>query len=478
MSCPYLMLLHLSFAFLCACSPQVPSTSTADTSQNSAPDIILILADDMGYGDWAPTGGPMRTPVMSRLCAEGVRLDRYYTYPLCTPTRTALMSGISPMRFNMAFSPLRRFEHRSLPREVQTLADHLHQLHYQTALIGKWHLGHMERWMWPNQRGFDHFYGFLTGAIQYYSHVSGPVGRDWQRNGVSLDEKGYSTTLFGKEASSWIAAQDKDKPLFVYLPFNAPHVPLMVPQEFMVKYKTEVPDIQRRRFCGMVDAMDAAIGEVMEAVQARNRGVEPLVIFLSDNGGSVRESGSNGPLRGNKGTTYEGAIRVPGVVWWPGHLPAGVVSPALVDVLDWVPTILSAAGAKNLSAFDGQNMLPTLAATNAESQTEPREDLFFAACISSHISYAVIRWPWKCVLKIRRANDKETIELFRLDDDPYEEHNVRRKHPELAEELAQAIRDWMAEQLPGEDYKHPSDCLDKKWPQDWVEPKDWTHPPS
>ena len=457
-------------------SPLAHPAPDQPAADHLPPDIILILADDLGYGDWQPTGGPMLTPNLMRLCEEGVRLDRFYTYPLCTPTRTALMSGRSPMQFRMAFSPLRRWESRSLPREVTTLPQHLQQAGYSTALVGKWHLGHMEPWMLPNQRGFDHFYGFVTGAIHYFTHKSGNAGLDWQRNGEPLEDTGYSTSLFGSEAARWIAEQDQEKPLFLYLPFNAPHGPLMAPGKYTKPYKEMVGE-DRAKYCGMVAAMDEAIGEVLAAVEARGRADQTMVIFLSDNGASLRESGSNGDLRGNKGSTYEGAIRVPGVVRWPGQVPAGVVSHDLIDVMDWVPTLLQAAGLEPSADLDGISILDHLRTpTTDPAATVGRDDLFYTALTTASISYAVIRWPWKCVVKIRAKNGQVFQQLFRIDTDPLEEVNLRTEHPELTEELVSALQAWMEQQLPGESFERPTECMGTPVPADWTEPADWTAP--
>ncbi|MHC4380613.1 MAG: arylsulfatase B [Planctomycetota bacterium] len=459
-------------------APSAASAAQTSTDDPLPPDIILILADDLGWGDWQPTGGPMLTPNLMRLCEEGTRLDRYYTYPLCTPTRAALMSGRSPMQFRMAFSPLRRWESRSLPRDVTTLPQFLKTSGYRTALVGKWHLGHMEPWMLPNQRGFDHFYGFVTGAIHYFTHKSGNAGRDWQRNGAPLDEKGYSTTLFGAEAARWIGEQEKDQPLFLYLPFNAPHGPLMAPGSFTKPYREMVAE-DRAKYCGMVAAMDEAIGEVLAAVEARGRADQTMVIFVSDNGGSLRESGSNGDLRGNKGSTYEGAIRVPGVVRWPGKVPAGVVSHDLIDVMDWVPTLVSAAGMEVPAELDGQDVLQRLhAPTTDPTATASRDDLFYTALTTASVSYAVIRWPWKCVVKIRNKNGQVFQQLYRLDTDPLEETNLRTEFPELTEDLVTVLKAWMQQQLPGESFERPTEAVGTPVPKGWVEPEDWTSPPA
>ncbi|MGB0953342.1 MAG: arylsulfatase B [Planctomycetota bacterium] len=455
---------------------EVPEDAEAQDPADR-PDIILIVADDMGAGDWQVGNPKLTTPNLMSLCDEGVRLDRYYTLPLCTPTRTAMLTGQSPLPFHMAFSPMRRWEDRAIPQDVDLLPEYLKEAGYATGIIGKWHLGHRETWMLPNQRGFDYFYGFLTGAIHYFTHKSGNAGLDWQRNGESLDEKGYTTTLFGDDAARWIAAQEQEQPLFLYLPFNAPHSPTMAPAEFTAPFKDAFPDLGRRRYCGMVSAMDQSIGKVLAAVEERGKAENTLIIFVSDNGASIRENGSNGPLRGTKGTVFEGAIRTPGVVKWPGRIPVGVESPQLVDVRDWFPTILIAAGVDVPEAAIGMDVIPTLSQTSEDEATARRGDLFYASNIASYLSYAMIRWPYKCVVRVRHKTGKTERQLYRLDLDPLEKENLRTSEPQRLGEMEEAILDWFAEALPGERFESPVEIRPNPSPDDWEEPADWTAPP-
>ncbi|MBT3340680.1 MAG: arylsulfatase [Planctomycetes bacterium] len=462
---------------LSACSDR-PTAATTASGEATQPDIILILADDLGVGDWGAGGGEMHTPNLDKLCADGVRLDRYYTYPLCTPTRVSLMSGSSPARYEMIFSPLRPWDARALPRDIVTLPDRLRQVGYRTALVGKWHLGHAKPWMHPNARGFDHFYGFVTGAIDYVTRNSRNGGLDWQRNGQSVTEEGYSTTLFGAEAASWIGKQKKTEPFFMYLPFNAPHTPLQAPKRFTEHYTDTVSDPDRRVYCAMVEAMDEAIGKVMTAVEARGRADNTLIIFVSDNGASPKHGGNNGPLRGGKGTTFEGSLRVPGVMHWPAELPAGTVSSQLVSSLDWYPTILDAAGtsAQNPDGInaqpDGKSILETL---SPELETQPREDLFFATCTSKMTSYSVIRWPWKLTQRIFRGTEVTRNFLFNLSEDPKESNNLNEPEVAIGNELREAILTWVKEVHPdGVDYHMPASCTTQTPPTGWQAPADWT----
>lgn len=453
-------------------TPALAQEAAPSSAPTQPPDVILILVDDLGYGDWEPTGGPMKTPNLMRLCEEGVRLDRYYTNPVCTPSRVALIGGQSPTRLGMAMSPLRNWGKESLPRGVPTLATRLQAAGYRTGIIGKWHLGHAETWMQPQQRGFDHFYGFLTGSIDYFTHQSRNAGLDWQRNGKAVVEKGYVTDLLGEEAAAWIQEQEKDRPLFLYLPFSAPHKPLMATREHISPYKETVKDFRKRTYCGMVSAVDVAVGKVLEAVAERGRADNTLILFLSDNGADPRSEGSNGPLQGNKGSLYEGGIRVPGVVRWPQRFPAGQVSQELVQVLDWAPTVLAAAGIDPDPALDGIDVLARLSATDSANAPQPRKDIFFQS-YSGRVNYAMLRWPYKCVVRVKNSDQSLEVQLFDLASDPFEAQDLAATEEEIAATMLMDIQAWFAQQRPEDDFLKPAGITSKEVPEDWRPPRDW-----
>lgn len=300
------------------------------------PHILLIVADDLGWADVGYHGDEVRTPNIDALARDGVVLDRFYTQPVCTPTRAAFMTGRHPVRYGLAYGRLKPWEQDGLPEGAPTLAEVLKQAGYATALVGKWHLGHSRRAQHPNARGFDRFYGCLQGAIDHLKHMRAGVV-DFQRDGVTVADAGYDTDLFGAEAVRILESHDPARPLFLELAFTSPHTPLEAPEEIVSRY-AELPE-RRRLACAMVEQMDAAIGRVREALERREMAPNTLVFFCSDNGGARRDGGRNLPLNGGKASTFEGGIRVPAVAYWPGHIEGGRTTTQLVTALDLLPTL-------------------------------------------------------------------------------------------------------------------------------------------
>jgi len=432
--------------------------------QGPPPNIVLFLADDLGWSDLGYRGGEMKTPRLDDLAKKGVVLDRFYVFPSCSPTRAAILTGRSPMRLGMLYGPLRPWLTTGVPPEERLLPEDLKEADYETAIVGKWHLGHASRSLWPQARGFDHFYGCLTGMIDYYQHT-GRGGLDWQRDGTSLHEKGYSTDLFAKEAVRIIEDHDPGKPLFLYLPFNAPHAPLEAPAALEAKYRG-IKDPRRRRYCAMVDSMDQAVGKVLDALDRKGMTKDTLVLFVSDNGASPQDGGRNAPLRGGKLSTLEGGIHVPAMVWWPGHLEGGRNSGQVMTAMDLLPTLAGAAGVQPRAAgpLDGKNLLGALLSGRVES----REDLFFAISDPAFYSYAVFHGEWKLVRRIRK-NDGQTFNaLFRIEEDPNESRDLSRQHPDLVKDLGARIEAWRATYPPGGFEFNPRPPAAWKAPNDWA----------
>ena len=311
----------------------------------AAPNVIVILADDLGWNDVGFHGSEIKTPHLDRLAAGGVRLDRFYVQPACSPTRSELMSGVSAISLGV-LSPFSKLQPAGLPISRRLLPQYFQNAGYQTLMVGKWHLGFRQSQFHPNARGFDHFYGHVTGGIGYWDHVHGG-GLDWQRNGATLREDGYSTHLLRDEAIRMIEARDADKPVFLYLAFNAPHLPGEAPEYALSPYAGLV-DHDRRLHAGMVSEMDAAIGALLLTLEKHDLADNTLIWFMSDNGGLnpsafppaavsvmstldswfeerelplralefarvnvLRGAADNAPLRGGKQNVYEGGIRVP-----------------------------------------------------------------------------------------------------------------------------------------------------------------------
>ena len=285
------------------------------------PNIILIVADDMGYSDAGFNGGTeIKTPMLDDLARGGAILKSFYVQPVCSPTRAALMTGRYPSNTGV-YSVVRPNAPWGLKLDEQTMAQMLGSAGYETAICGKWHLGEFDPAYRPTRRGFDHQYGLWFGMIDYHTHRRDGI-LDWHRNDQPCEDKGYATHLLAKEACRRIREKNPDKPLFLYLPFNAVHAPLQVPENYSAPY-TELKG-QRRIYAGMLAAMDEAIGQVITTLDDMKIRDNTLIIFTSDNGGPMPgRVTSNGPLRAGKGTIYEGGVRACAFANWPGRIPAG-----------------------------------------------------------------------------------------------------------------------------------------------------------
>ncbi len=339
----------------------VLGAGAATAADSSQPNIVLIVADDLGWKDVGFHGSEIRTPNIDALAAAGSRLERHYVAPVCSPTRASLMTGRHSMRHGLQSGVVFPWADYGLPLNERTLPQALKQAGYVTWIIGKWHLGHHEPSYLPMARGFDHQYGFYNGAITYYTHeVKG--GHDWHRDQTTVRETGYSTDLIGAEAVRAIDGHDRKQPLFLYVPFNAPHGPLQAPDDVIASYST-ITDPKRRTFAAMVSSLDTQVGNIRAAIARAGLERDTLVIFFSDNGGPTEHGADNGGLRGGKGTLYEGGTRVVCCAAWPGHITAGVTISEPVSVCDWYPTLLRLAKAPLEQALplDGADIWPCIA---------------------------------------------------------------------------------------------------------------------
>ena len=296
----------------------------------SKPNVIIFLVDDLGWADISLRGAPFDTPNIDSIFQEGMSLDRFYATPICSPTRAALMTGRDPMRLGVAYGVIMPWMNNGIHPDEHFMPQSFQADGYQTAIVGKWHLGHSQAVFHPNYRGFDDFYGHLHTEVGYFPPFANQGGTDFQRNGKTINDEGYETYLLANEASRWIRERNKDKPFFLYMPFLAPHTPLEAPEDLVKKYKdledkreltrSEVIDRTRRvnvlgvsarpMFAAVVDALDQAIGQVLKTLEDEGIEEETLILFSSDNGGAAYAGGGadNFPLRGGKGDTYEGGI--------------------------------------------------------------------------------------------------------------------------------------------------------------------------
>ena len=444
--CPLLLLLFLGLLLAPARPRPSSGASGASTPPPPRPNIVFILADDLGRADCGFMGGKeIKTPRLDKLAASGAILDAFYVQPVCTPTRAALLTGRYPMRHGLQVGVVRPWARYGLPLAERTLPQALRQAGYQTAIAGKWHLGHFERGYLPTARGFEHQYGHYNGAIDYFSHER-DGGHDWHRDDRANHDPGYSTHLLAREAVRRIRERDKKQPLFLYVPFNAVHAPLQVPETYTAPY-AHLPR-QRRLYAGMLAAMDEAVGQILDTLDAEKLTSNTLVVFASDNGGpSPGRVTNNGPLRAGKGTLYEGGVRVVACASWPGRIRAGSTVKAPLHIADWYPTLLNLAGAPLAQPLplDGHDLWPALT-RNAPSPHE-------AILLNTTPGGGAIRaGDWKLILggDVRDVEDAESpaagprrprrargqaVELFNLAHDPNETRNLAGERPDKAREL-------------------------------------------
>lgn len=416
----------------------------------SKPNIVLIIADDLGRQDCGFMGGQIATPRLDKLCAAGAKLDAFYVQPVCSPTRAALLTGRYPMRHGLQTGVVRPWAQYGLPLEERTLPQALREVGYTTAIVGKWHLGHFKREYLPTQRGFDFQYGHYNGAIDYNTHDR-DGGLDWHRNDKVSHDEGYSTHLVGREAAKFVAETAGKKPFFLYVPFNAVHAPHQVPEEYLKPYAHLKGD--RKIYAGMLAAMDEAVGTIVNAVEAAGATNNTLFIFSSDNGGPAPgRVTDNGPLRAGKGTLYEGGVRTVAFATLPGSIKSGSKVDQPIHIVDLYPTLLKLCGASTEQKLplDGLDVWPTLT-TGAPS---PHDAILLNA---SPRSGAVRAGHWKLVRKADEedpdnaqttSDAPESLELFDLSVDPNEKRNLAGQQPERVKELKALLDKFAAEAVP------------------------------
>jgi arylsulfatase A-like enzyme len=421
------------------------------------PNVIFILADDLGSHDVGWRGSSIKTPHLDRLAFGGARLDQFYVQPVCSPTRAALMTGRYPMRHGLQTGVVRPWAQYGLPLDERTLPQALHDAGYVTGIFGKWHLGHFAPEYLPTRRGFDRQYGHYNGALHYFEHTR-DGGFDWHRDDKVCRDEGYTTFLVADEAAKFIREHDGKRPFFAYVPFNAVHAPLQVPEQ----YKEPYANLQgnRRTYAAMTTAMDEAIGRIVAAVEARGWRTNTLIAFCGDNGGpSPGRLTSNGPLRAGKGTVYEGGVKTCALANWPGHIKSNSVVNAPLHIADWYPTLLKLGGANLEQKLppDGRDAWPAIAA----GASSPHDAILINA---SPKGGALRMGDWKLVLNGAVAEDfdgeesavsvraagagKTGVELFNLADDPSEKNNLAEANPKKLKELRARYDALAKQQIP------------------------------
>ena len=417
-------------------------TAAADR-ETPRPNIVVIVADDLGWADVGYHGSPIRTPHIDQLCRGGVELDQHYVAPMCTPTRAALLTG----RYWSRFGNSAPSNERVLPWDTVTLAKALQTAGYETAITGKWHLGSKPEWG-PRKFGFDHSHGSLAGGVNPLNHryKHGPYSRTWHRDDKLIDEEGHVTDLIADEALRFIEA-GRTKPFFLYVPFTAVHTPFDEPERWL-DAASHIP-VERRQYAACTQHMDAAIGRILESLRGRELMDDTLVVFFSDNGGTNGDDSSrypdtkpkgkvkglNTPLRGWKTQVYEGGIRTPACAFWQGKLkPRKVTAP--LHVVDWMPTLCALAGCEidGDPKWDGRDIWPLLSGQKGR----PEARVLYCQGVNRR-SAALRDGDWKLVVHRDKAGVRRA--LFDLSVDPHEKNDLSAQHAKRMATLMQQLAD-------------------------------------
>ena len=416
------------------------SSVTAADHKPSPPNIVFIIADDLGWSDVAFHGGNAPTPHLDRLAAEGLEVAQHYVAPVCSPTRAGLLTGRCWSRFGIT-TPTNEL---ALPENTVTLPRALKTRGYDTFLAGKWHLGSLPKWG-PNHFGFDHSYGSLAGGISPWNHryKKGPFTVTWHRNHELIEESGHVTDLLTREVVKWIQSRDS-APFFAYVPFTAVHLPLKEPEEWLRKVPAEITGDVPRHYAASVMHLDDSLGRIIKALDDKGVRENTLLVFTSDNGGSTVENndlkypddncpsglltGNNRPLKGRKGDIYEGGTRVPTIVSWPQRVkPGQVTSP--VQITDWMPTFCSLAGYRSNRdlKWDGTDITELLV------KHSPLDERPIYTAGPRWQAVSLRMGDWKLIA--HGAGEQRHIELFNISNDPTESDNQATKMPERTQQL-------------------------------------------
>lgn len=422
--------------------------------QAQRPNIIIILADDLGWGDVGFHGSEIKTPHLDQLAKEGVILNRYYTAPVCSPTRAGLLTGRYPNRFGLRQTVVPPWSSFGVDTTEEYIPQMLKEAGYANrAVIGKWHLGHAYRKYLPLQRGFTHFYGHYNGAINYFTHErEGEL--DWHNDEQTSYDKGYSTDLISDEAVRCIKKYSAEgPPFFIYVAYNAPHGPLQAKKEdlLLYGYDENKPSFGKaggneeggegaegrgntrwQTYAAMVTCMDRGIGRILQTLKEMNIDENTLVLFHSDNGAAPGEGGSSGELRGMKFQEWDGGVRAPAVIKWPKGFQGGRTVEQAMGYIDVAPTLREITGVKTVPAkpYDGISMLAVL--KNGKKEIDRNFYLGYGSIVYNR---------WKLVKANSGNNKMEHKEdvLFNIVKDPFEKNDVKAQHPDIYRQLDQLV---------------------------------------
>ncbi|TWT51504.1 Arylsulfatase precursor [Thalassoglobus neptunius] len=414
------------------------SLLAAESASPKATNFVVIMADDLGYGDVSCFGATYyETPHLDQMAAEGMRLTDFHSNgPVCSPTRAALLTGRYQQRAGLqevVFADPKQNRHHGLQTSETTFAEVLNQLGYATGVVGKWHLGYEEQYN-PVHHGFDDFWGYVSGNVCYQSHLDRMGIDDWWHNSTRVSEDGYTTHLVTQHAVDFIV-DHQDEPFCLYVAHECVHSPFQGPNDPPVRVRGQVGDIKDakvkdvgRAYQEMIVEMDHGIGRIVQALKNCDLDERTLVLFFSDNGAT--KQGSNAPWSGYKGSLSEGGHRVPFVAWQPGKILPGTTSESPAMTMDILPTLVEIAGGDRLSSADGESLVPVL-----YEQEELADRLMHWQYRNS---WSVRDGQWKLPSDRNGADEK----LFNLDADPREEVDLSEAYPQTYDRLKQAHADW------------------------------------
>ena len=425
------------------------------------PNFLVFYLDDLGYGDLGCQGSDLiRTPYIDSLAADGTRFTNWYaSSPVCSPSRASLLTGRCPTRAGVPHILEGERGTPGLAPDEISMATLLRDAGYNTGMFGKWHLGVAEECR-PNAHGFDEFYGFLAGCIDYYSHIfywcmaggSNPVHDLWHNEEEVWNNGRYFTEDISEKSVKWLRDQrSEDDPFFLYVPYNAPHYPMHAPQEYLDRYPDASWD--RQIMAAMVSAVDDSVGAIITELKRQGIYDDTVIFFSSDNGPSTEDrnwldgtedyyyGGSAGVFRGHKGSLFEGGIREPAIITWKDGMPSGQVSDETCGTIDVMPTFFEIAGVEMPAdrTIDGISVLPVI----RDGAKTPHEKIFWDYADQ----LAVREGDWKLVLDGKldfSRSQPDPVHLSNLADDPGERVNLVNEKPELAARLSAEVREWQA----------------------------------
>ena len=443
------ILLRLALLLTVACA--------ATAAQPTAPNVIVIVTDDQGAGDAGCYGAKdLETPAIDALAARGVRFTQFYSAaPVCSPSRAGLLTGRYPLRAGLPGNASSQPGGAGLPAAQTTMAEMFKAAGYATAHVGKWHLGYTPETM-PNAQGFDFSFGHMGGCIDNFSHFfywQGPNRHDLYLNGQEIHRPGrHFADMMVEEASAFIA-QNGAKPFFLYFALNMPHYPYQGDSRWFDRYKA-LP-YPRNLYAAFLSSCDERIGRLLKHVDSLNLRDRTIIVFQSDNGHSTEErahfgGGSAGPYRGEKFSLFEGGIRLPAIISWPGHLPEGAVRAQLVHACDWMPTVAELSGAKVINPdIDGRSLVPIL---HSDAASSPHRELHWQLGGNARAQWAVREGEWKLIGNLQTsaatnltAADK-LLFLSNLATDVAETRNHAAENPAVVQRLQHLHDEWLAAQ--------------------------------